>query len=614
MDIKSTYELNVDDLEKGCNKGVAKLSEVEAQSKKTADAAEAALNKLGKAQEELANRRLKIEQKSAEERTYAERTELTEIMQAEEEATAEKVRLERVKTAAVQLGTAARTAAVRAAGAAELEVLAETSHKVGEVGGELMKMAGLTIGVELVAKVFESLGEAAAKARDHLKENVAEALRLQGVMTSLASMQGKKPTLEFTKEQLEFAAKTGLKVEDVAAGREEYAGLVNQEHLPDKQRDQAELGAAQLARTKGIEFPAMAEAAGALTRNTDYSKFGAQASGQLVADLAQLSSLVRGSGVAGAPFLRGVNQIAGNVAGVGPMEAAQMIRTVGKGGAGRGAVSQTLAALQAIGPAGFGNDKTRDLLERAGITEENVEKLSPEQKFRMIGKAMHAEGHASGKSDEAVLASHTDPAVARALNQLIKATEGGGFDKLRAAGAELTPERVAKEIAGDLSDPSQGGALARAQNQFKVTEFEEGEARAKLAPLYEQAKDVLTKKGEIGPGNFGANLKEHLMDTFSPGGPTFGGASFREDTIAQQVAVEQHQRGAKVGLDLPYSTGVTPAQQTKLFTEREAAIAEATLAENKKQTAALEKLAAGARGGPAPLPLSPGGGRAAQIR
>ena len=340
-----------------------------------------------------------------------------------------------------------------------------------------------SMAISVGTQMLDALSQGAVQASQDLKRMAEEFIGLRDRARELAGVLGKPGNIEFTKEQIGFAAETGFANAGKAIDfRTAFQGEAQQ--YADRFKDAGEFAkfekeAARLGNQNNVPPDVMAKIAGMVIRTGP--KEGQTAESQMQRLGGSFKTMMAGSGAIG--------ELSGQLG--------RMSGLVGEGNAFKtveeAAVSTRMAAETNLpeaytwatemrqGVIELATDKDQEKAKELGITPETTN-------FDAI-KRLSAAQRASGQNMDVFLSKYfPQKRIRDAFRDSIKAYNNGVMAKGLKDAAAVVPGQIEGETAAYFADPTQGGRLAMEKGRTALAEAQYSEERALVEPQLERAR------------------------------------------------------------------------------------------------------------------------------
>lgn len=430
---------------------------------------------------------------------------------AEAEAARNRRSADQAVRAAQRKADAAEAAANRQAAAMRIVEKASSSLQSAAMG-----VVTAYVGFNAITALVSGLADATERAASKQKELSDEVVRHRDAARELRSMEGVKGTTAETLKDAQFAAKTGMTMDESLAYRTSFMGSGAQYEGKTMSKDEFRefsINAGRLTTAQGIDAGVMGNLAGTIAGTQDYSKHGNQAGEMALGELnTMVKILQRGKGsnkqlADQASMLASYSLNPDETLGTftNGRDLATALSTAAELNAGEGEVF-TRAAIRGI--RGFDDDQG-ELLARAGIDKktgffESFEKLAP---------IIEAETRADGGTQQDTIAKYfKDERVAKAVGTFVSKGVRGNVIKDRQEFAKTVegPGPALNEIHQFETDVHGPGPLRRRNAEDTLSRLQQGSKSVLAETLIGEATTNLRDSGEIDTTN--SNSNDAIMD------------------------------------------------------------------------------------------------------
>ena len=264
---------------------------------------------------------------------------------------------------------------------------------------EMLKAEGVSKGLELIGGVGEAIGETMEKAAEHAKELALEFMAIQKQMQEIAAMTGKKPTTEFTAEEIKKAAAVGVTPQEWMATRKAFSaqaqafiGKTPGAKMTEEEAEAFQGDIAAFAKAKAVDPGTLGEMAGGMLAQEK----GPVTAKEMSAKLGKVYGTLEGAGGAPTERLAGLQKLIS--LGYTPESAAQtlaMMKQVAPGregfalqtiqmGVEEGLTKGTIGARQGVKE---GMDPRQELKAIATFLHEKMERgQTPEERKAILNR------------------------------------------------------------------------------------------------------------------------------------------------------------------------------------------------------------------------------------
>jgi len=404
-------------------------------------------------------------------------------------------------------------------------------------------------------QMLDMLSQGAIQASQDLKRMADEFINLRDSARELAGVLGTPGNIEFTKDQLKFAADTGFADPSKAVDfRTAFQGEANQyagRFNDPKEFEQFEKEAARLGNQNNVPANVMAKIAGMAIRTGPEQ--GQTSENQMQRLGGSFKTMMAGSG--------SIAELAGQLS--------RMSGLVGKDNAFKtmeeAAVSTRMAAETNLPEAYTTATEIRTGVIELSTDEKKEEKakelgITPETtNFEAIKKLSDAQ-KTSGQN-MAVFLKNIFPMkkIQDSFRDSIKAYRDGVTALGLKDAAKVTAGQIEAETSKFFVDPLQSGMLATEKAKTNVAEGALGEDRATIAPFMQRAKTKLAPT-EL---SYRRKMANTFMDTTfgwlkGSMGQGYKGFEEMETTVAMRDITRQAQAA---GIDTSNPPSITTAPQ-----------------------------------------------------
>jgi hypothetical protein len=359
---------------------------------------------------------------------------------------------------------------------------------------ESLTMAMLKAGAasQLMAagkQMLDMFTQSAIESGRELQKMAQEFINLRDRARELAGVLGRPGNIEFTKEQIGFAAETGFADAGKAVDfRTAFQGEANQYMGRFKDANefaQFEKEAARLGNQNNVPADVMAKIAGMVIRTGP--KEGQTSESQMQRLGGAFKTMMAGSG--------SINELAGQLG--------RMSGLVGEGKAfptvEEAAVSTRMAAETNLPEAYTSATEIRTGVIELSTDEKKAQKakelgITPETTNFQAIKSLSEAQKTSGENMDVFLSKiFPMKRVRDAYRDAIEAYRNGVMTQGLKDAAKVLPGQIEAETSVFFADPTQGGMLAMEEAKGKVKEAELGEDKATIAPYMRRAKTELAE-------------------------------------------------------------------------------------------------------------------------
>jgi hypothetical protein len=385
--------------------------------------------------------------------------------------------------------------------------------------------AGFAVASASFSKLIELVGAygAAVTAAEAKRQKLTTQFTGQREdLAAVAKLMGRTADDQFTLEMGRFNKRTGFKPDE---GRRFLESLYNEgaayKGVKISEKEFGQLGeqAGQMALARGVDPSAVANMVGKQLGFKDYSKFGEQASEEVLGDTARALSILSAGSGSESQLIEEVNKLSAGMLSEDETrgvfhdnkDVAKYVSILASG------FPQEQAQAGAAGIRslrGFDKTKGGKFLKAAGVTPED----DPFEAIRKVGDYATEQaklGPAGTTAQDVLTENFEDSLGARAIAMSYNIGVAGGQYAQReaVAAAEGGP---AKALAANAAFLKSDRGLAReADADLTLAELEQGQKNAKVDILRKQAIADMTRSGELdAPGE---KVQDFLAGTLSFG-------------------------------------------------------------------------------------------------
>jgi hypothetical protein len=440
------------------------------------------------------------------------------------------------------------TELVKSAGAAALSVSGV---------GQAMTAAGLAMAAFAGAKVLiDGIADAMQRVKDKAAELGIKLIEEEEALRPLASVMGRKPDLQFARENAAFNVAAGIKPAEGRQFREAFRGraqIVEDVNISKPELAKFEEQAAKLAASKGMNFELAGELMGGVVKIKDYKSKGQGAKEALHEAATALEILDAGSGKMErlAPELSEIlaavgseKELEGSVRGTGEGAVLASVGAEFKDAKTSVLVQRTIAGLRDFGKESKGAFFSKTKIAPKDTALEAIGKANKyfEEQIKRTGKPIDQIIMESGFSEEREIRGLSTFFSAR--NTVLK-KQLEKLESSRAPGeVEKTQEKLDETEVTDVGRNQINEAIKH-QN-----ELERGVIPAKVKLLRDEAINALNEPGKPGLDSTEVQLGNKFWGAFRYLPAKVGVIDTQEEArITGQMRVQLIKRARDVGLN-----------------------------------------------------------------
>jgi hypothetical protein len=369
----------------------------------------------------------------------------------------------------------------------------------------LQAIPGVLAGMDKLIAGARMWGDAVKEAADRMR-NAGQATNNElDSVAKVAALKGRTADAAFVQDLAKERTRTGQTKAEQLKGQEAFMNSGAQfigdgpGKLSQKQADQAYEATAKLAVAKNVDAGAMADLTGRAIGMKDYSKFGADASKMIAADVNQMMAVPSAGG-------GDESHLAGETAKVAAATVNEdALKGVFKSGKD---VTKLVSVMNEVAPGaeaeatnallrtvrGFDKGKGGAFLKKSGVTAEGTAFSAIEKLSKSLRDEAQRQGHGITIQD-VINQNFEDEQGRKALGAAVnKGVFGGMFDQReKVAQANATPEQV--KTLTDKFRGSERGAKRFADADQELIDADKGAKQNRIALLEKQAQADINRSG-----------------------------------------------------------------------------------------------------------------------
>ena len=491
-------------------------------------------------------------------------------------------------------------------GGAVAEGMDKADQSMGNMFADMLKVNVAMEAMSIGGQMLDAVSQGAIKACEDLKRMALEFINLRDRARELAGVLGKPANIQFTKEQVQFAAETGFgdpqKAVDFRTAFQSQASQYVGRFRSEEEYKKFEKEAARIGNQYNVAPHIMAELAGMVVRT---GPMQGQTSEEATRALGgAFKTMMVGSG--------GITELAGQLA--------RMSGLVGEGRAFRN-VAEAATATRMAAETNLPEAYTWQTEMRQGVIElATGKKRGSEDIARRLGITADTTNFEAIKALSEDQAKHPEKnldlylreifpmkRISDAFRDSITAYRRGVMERGLKDAAAVKPGQMEGETAEYFKDPTQPGMLEVEKAKTKAKEAELATDKATIAPYMERAHTELLELEESPAMQSYMNLIDNRVMRWFRGSHQQGYQGYEQLETAKAMGIIRQEAKA-AGVDVGQEPSMVGASQSQV----EAYMAELVrltrerLEQAKKQVATAENAAKRPMPAPMPPPEPPG--------